>query len=175
MSKNKINHIWSPINSGLQIKIELPEYNLIANETAELLLFFKNSSKEFIRIYLINSEPFRFGQSTFYLYNKQKQLITMQPTPRPHGITITDRDFHLIEPGGHIEFSQHLHLNGLEPVELGEYLLKWDYENKLKSWAGGVKTLDGITLKLFKGRDIPYIWVGKIEWVGKIYIQTGKN
>jgi len=41
--------------------------------------------------------------------------------------------------------------------------LEWVYENKISKWGGGIATLNGPTQELFGGKEIPYIWKGKIE------------
>ena len=160
---------WSQPISGLQIKLLAPNKQFKIGELVLYTLLLKNVTTRYIRIFMINSEPFRFGQSTFFVYPKhEKSLITLQPSPRPHGITITEDDFHLIKPNEISEFKQSLFLNKLEFTQNGEYIVKWNYTNKIKEWPGNIKTLDGTTKQLFKGKEIPFIWIGEIETTNTI-------
>lgn len=75
-------------------------------------------------------------------------------------------DFHIIDSNSEISFKQTLSIdtadieNHLRIENIG---LKWVYENKISKWEGGIKTLDEPTKKLFAGKEIPYIWQGKIQ------------
>jgi len=159
--------------NGLQIQLVIPDGKIKIGDSVKLTLKFRNCGTENIRIYMINSEPFRFGQSTLTVLLKDHQdLITMQPQPRPHGIVIDESDFHLIEPGKSIKFKQNLYLNDHEFSMPGEHILKWQYKNEVERWSGGVKTLDGKTKRLFRGKDIPFIWLGELEVREKIIVES---
>ena len=41
--------------------------------------------------------------------------------------------------------------------------MSWTYHNDIVRWEGGYQTLDGPTKTLFEGKDIPYIWTGKLS------------
>lgn len=166
---------WSKSVNGLQIQLVMPEGKIKIGDSVKFTLKFRNCGSENIRIYIVNSEPFRFGQSTLTVLSKDgKDLITTQPIPHPHGIVIGEEDFHLINPGKFIEFYQNLILNDYDFSEPGEYILKWQYKNDVKRWSGGVKTLDGITNRLFRGKDITFIWSRELE-VKKTIKVVGKD
>jgi hypothetical protein len=153
---------WSEEKAGLQVWLQVPERSK-ADGPLELGLWFRNARKQKLRIYLVQGEPFRFGQSTLKVTDRQGKLLTLQPDPRPHGYVVTEKDFHLLEPGEERRFAQSLVTRSLPP---GQHTVRWTYENKITRWAGGAKTLDGLTKKLFAGKEIPWIWTGRIAAQG---------
>jgi hypothetical protein len=99
----------------------------------------------------------------------------MEPDPRPHGCTITEVDFPLLSPGQAMTFEQPF---TLDPIGRGDgtrtarrpgfedgatVRVRWDYANKLVRWPAGHLTLDGETRALFDGKDIPFLWTGKLS------------
>jgi hypothetical protein len=78
---------------------------------------------------------------------------------------VTEKDFHLLEPGEERRFTQTLATRSLPA---GQNTVRWTYENKITRWAGGEKTLDGPTKKLFDGEEIPWIWTGRIAVEGSL-------
>ena len=165
--------VWSKAVKGLQIRYDIPEGPHKIGDSISLNLHFKNVGNDEIRIYLIRSEAFRFGQSSLSLISiKDGKQITSQPPPRPHGIVIDEEDFHLIKANLESKFTQTLYLNKSEIRTWGEFIVRWKYSNKITRWPGGKMTLDGPTKELFGGKDIPFIWTGKIEYEGKITIVT---
>lgn len=152
---------WSPVVDGLQIRAIPPSTPATPGSTIAVTLELRNTSKELRRIYLLQSEPFRAMQSTFFLALPEPSELSMQPEPRPHGIVVTETDFHELPPGEIKRFTQSLRL----PVDLpaGTLAVRWQYENHVTEWKGGVQTLDGPTKALFGGGPIPGIWVGEIE------------
>jgi hypothetical protein len=125
-------------------------------------LRFANETKKPVRIYLVESEPFRSFQSALRVARaSDRKIVDLQPEPRPHGYMVDESDFHLILPGESFSAKQSL---SLDPTiyRAGEsYVVTWIYENDVTKWAGGVVTLDGPTKALFGGKEIPYIWTGR--------------
>jgi len=152
-------------NLGLKICIRLKDNKIKLNEDFELSLVFKNISKYPLRIYWVETEFFRSFQSYFYLLinGKSKYLGDVSP---PHGYIVTEKDFHLIDSNDEIVFKQNLSINETKiETDSKEIYLQWVYENNISKWEGGITTLDGPTKKIFGGKEIPYIWKGKIESV----------
>ena len=148
---------------GLKICIRLKDKKIKLNEDFELGLVFKNISKYPLRIYLVETEFFRSFQSYFYLlFNGQsKNISNISP---PHGYIVTEEDFHLIDSNSEIVFKHTLSIDKIKiETDSNEIYLNWVYENKISKWEGGITTLDGPTKKLFGGKEIPYIWKGKLE------------
>jgi hypothetical protein len=152
---------WSPVVDGLQIQAVAPTGPAAPGSELTITLMFRNTGAEPRRIYLVNSEPFRAMQSTFFLGLPTPGGLSMQPEPRPHGIVVTEADFHELAPGESRSFTQTLRL----PADLapGTISVRWQYSNQVDRWEGGVQTLDGPTKELFGGGPIPGIWVGKLE------------
>ena len=168
------NFNWSTPKNGLQVYLELPKINYKAGDSITFKLHFKNVSNQNIRIYLINSEVFRTGQSTIYIIEKEsKELVMLVPDPHPHGIVVDETDFHLIEPNKGIVFEQTTLLTESKFKNGGQFIVRWLYSNDIKRWPGGIMTLDGPTKKLFGGKDIPFIWIGKIEYETSFTVLKG--
>jgi hypothetical protein len=150
-------------NSGLITCIRLKNQKIELNKKFEIDLVFKNVSDNPIHIYLINNEFFRSFQSYFYLLSagQSKMLTDISP---PHGYVVTESDFHIISSKSEIIFKQTLLIDE-ECLEndINNFYLQWIYVNKISRWKGGIETLDGPTRELFSGKEIPYIWLGKIE------------
>jgi hypothetical protein len=152
---------WSPVVDGLQIQAVPPSQPAAPGSGVTITLNFRNTGTELRRIYLVHSEPFRAMQSTFFLSLPTPGQLSMQPEPRPHGIVITEADFHELPPGETRSFTQTLHL----PADLaaGTLSVRWEYSNQIDRWEGGVQTFDGPTKDLFGGKRIPGIWIGELE------------
>ena len=156
----------------IRTHIIIPQKNLIIGNKIKTILKFKNTGKKDIRIYMIENEAFRAGQSTLFIIEKNtEKLMDMSPSPRPHGYIVTEKDFHLLKPGEEISFEQTIKIDEAKIKDPGEYILKWTYENDTVKWPGGIKTLDGLTKKLFGGGNIPDIYLGKIEKKANIIIE----
>jgi hypothetical protein len=157
------NEKCSEETSGLITCIRLKNQKIELNKEFEIDLVFKNNSNNPINIYLINNEFFRSFQSYFYLLcnGKSKPLINISP---PHGYVVTESDFHIISSNSEKIFKQILLIDeaALEN-DRNNFYLRWIYVNKISRWEGGIETLDGPTKRLFNGKEIPYIWLGKIE------------
>jgi len=148
---------------GLKICIRLKDKKIKLNEDIELSLVFKNISKYPLRIYLVETEFFRSFQSYFYLLfnGKSKHISNISP---PHGYIVTEEDFHLIDSNSEIVFKHTFSIDETKiETDSNEIYLNWVYENIISKWEGGITTLDGPTKKLFGGKEIPYIWKGKLE------------
>lgn len=162
----------------LQIQLELlpgVETDRVPMRTARLR--FHNIGRDPVRIYLPVSEPFRFNISTISFYPRGeptgKRPFTA-PEPHPHGYVVTEKDFHLIDPGKELIFTQRFTIDpfarggsGTERrpgFEAGSKIdVRWTYENSITRWEGGVQTLDGPTKRLFEGKEIPWIWTGELS------------
>lgn len=152
---------WSPVVDDLQIRAIAPSTPATPGSTVTVTLELRNTGTELRRIYLLESEPFRAMQSTFFLALPEPTELSMQPEPRPHGIVVDEGDFHELPPGQTQRFTQSLRLP--DDVAPGTLAVRWQYENHVTEWKGGVQTLDGPTKALFGGGPIPGIWVGEIE------------
>jgi pimeloyl-ACP methyl ester carboxylesterase len=152
---------------GLQVRLE-PPAEAQAGQELRLGLVFHNTRQTPLRIYLIQSEPFRFGQSTLAVLGADDKLVSLQPQPRPHGYVVTESDFRLLEPGAELRVEQTLSTRGLAA---GECTLSWTYENHVSSWPGGAITMEGPTKALFGGGPIPFIWTGKVNVRARLAIR----
>lgn len=153
---------WVDAGGGLSVRLDVPPGPHKLGATVELGLEFRNEGQDDIRVYLIQTPIFRALQSDLAVYAGGK-FLGSQPDPHPHGYVVTERDFPAIPPGTTQRFTQPLHL---DPAQLGaatEVEVKWTYQNKVESWAGGVQTLDGPTKSLFGGARIPGIWLGEVK------------
>jgi hypothetical protein len=139
-------------------------------------LHFRNVSDEQVRIYLPVPEAFRFGLSSI-VFRPEGQPPLAVPEPRPHGYVVTDKDFHLLEPGQSKAFEQRFTIDPMARgtratkrrpgFELGAGVpVRWVYENKIRSWVGGKRSVDGPTRTLFDGGVIPGIWKGRLAVSG---------
>jgi hypothetical protein len=155
-----VPNAWSPIVDDLQIQAVVPPGPASPGAALPITLTFRNTGSTLRRIYLLQSEPFRAMQSTFFL-ELPAAGPSMQPEPRPHGIVVTEADFHELPPGGTRSFTPTLQL----PADLapGTLWVRWQYSNRVDQWKGGIQTLDGPTKELFGGQRIPGIWVGELE------------
>ena len=85
-----------------------------------------------------------------------------------HGYQVTEKDFHLLKPGKSRAFPQRFTIDPLNEGRMPEFEkgreveVSWTYENKITQWKGGVATFRGTTKTLFGGKEIPYIWTGKL-------------
>jgi hypothetical protein len=153
--------MWSEAKSGLRVQME-PAAPIQAGTTSlRFTLRFHNAGAQDLRIYFLRNPVFRF-HSTIYLTDAAgASLIRPQPA-RPHGIVVTEDEFHLIRPGQALAFEQTVVTD--RPLQAGlRYSATWVYENRVRAWPGGTMTLDGPTRPLFGGQDIPHIWLGTIE------------
>jgi hypothetical protein len=152
---------WSPVVDGLQIRAVPPSGPAEPGSVLTITLELRNTGPELRRIYLLESEPFRAMQSTFFLELPEPTALSMQPEPRPHGIVVTEVDFHELPPGKTKRFTQSLRLP--DDVAPGTLFVRWEYSNRVDRWEGGVQTFDGPTKELFGGGPIPGIWIGEVE------------
>lgn len=159
---------WSVVVDDLQIQAMLPG-PVVAGGELVLDLRFLNTGSRLRRIYLVNSEPFRAMQSTLYLDRGPGDPPQMQPPPRPHGYVVTEADFHAIEPGATLSFTQTLRVPA--DTKPGTYPVRWVYRNEVERWKGGAQTLDGPTKDLFGGEAIPGIWIGEQEFRFEVVVQ----
>ena len=167
-------------DKGLEISFELrPEVRMDRVPMRTAVLRFHNVSKEPVRFYLPRAEAFRSGLSTVIFRAGDK--LFAEPEPHPHGIVIEEDDFPLLAPGEEKTFEQSFTLDPMQPgagtqtarrpgFEDGKSVqVTWSYSNEIVRWAGGQLTLDGPTKTLFGGKDIPFIWTGKLtveaSWV----------
>ena len=158
----------------LQIQLEiLPDVKIDRIPMRTARLRFRNIGRDPVRIYLAVSEPFRCNISTLSFAPPSGAPLTV-PEPRPHGYVVTERDFHLIEPGKELTFTQPFTIDPFARrgrnterrpgFERGSQVaVRWTYENSITRWEGGVETFDGPTKPLFDGKDIPWIWTGKLS------------
>ena len=167
-------------DKGLEIWFEIqPTVRVDRIPMRTIVLHSRNTSKDPVRIYLPQAEPFRAGISTIVMICGDGVLVV--PEPHPHGYQVTEVDFPLLSPGEEKTFEQSFSLdpmvpgpgmrterrNGFEPGK--RVRVRWTYENAIQKWEGGAQTLDGPTKTLFGGKDIPHIWLGKLsvdsEWI----------
>ena len=158
--------------SGIHFAISGGEKSVQVGQDVVFTLRFSNRSEQPVRVYLVRSEPFRAGQSSFLVRRVVDGApVDLQPVPRPHGYVVGESDFHLIAPGETIADRQTLRLSP-ERFKAGEeHIVRWVYENRIKRWPGGVRTVDGLTKPLFGGTEIPFIWVGRSEVETRIRIE----
>ena len=161
---------WSKAVDGLQVQMKLPDGPVALDAKVTVTLGLRNSSAGPLRIYLIGSEAFRSFQSHFRLLDPAGQALSFQPPPRPHGYVVTEKDFHLIEPGAEVSFSQSVHLSRKEFGSADVVTIEWTYSNEIEQWQGGQKTLDGKSKRLFGGKPIPNIWLGEVSTSGTVRI-----
>lgn len=162
---------WSKSVNGLQISMDIANETHHIGDSIPIILHFKNIRNKNIRIYLINSEIFRYGQSTISILSKKdRNLISIQPEPHPHGYKVTEEDFHLIEPNQELTFDQTIYIMESKFESGGKFIVQWNYENQVKSWPKNIMTLDGPTKELFGGKAIPFIWTGSISYKTNIEI-----
>ena len=165
-------------SAPLEARFELPkDARLGKNRSLTLSIRFKNPGPQQLRLYFLkDAEHFRLFQSTFRLFTAdRKKVLFVWPEPHPHGYKVGGHDFHLLDPGQSVRFTQTVHLQrspGNVPPEAasGEFVLEWACENEVKEWKGGVLTMDGPTADLFPGGPIPFIWTGKITQERRIRI-----
>jgi hypothetical protein len=167
-------------DKGLEISCEIrPEVRTDRVPMRTAVLRFHNVSQAPVRFYLPRAEAFRAGLSTL-LFQAGDHLFA-EPDPQPHGIVIEEDDFPLLAPGEAKSFEQSFTLDPMQPgpgtrtarrpgFEDGKTVrVSWTYQNEIVRWAGGQLTLDGPTKTLFGGKDIPFIWTGKLtveaSWV----------
>ncbi|MBI4957259.1 MAG: hypothetical protein HY908_34930 [Myxococcales bacterium] len=159
-------------DKGLEVWFEIsPDVVVERIPMRKAVLHFANRSEQPIRIYLPQSEPFRANISTLHFTAGDARFAA--PDPHPHGYVVTEIDFPLLAPGAEKTWEQPFSLDpmgaGTGPTrrpgfESGaEVRVRWIYENEVTRWAGGLQTLDGPTKGLFDGKDIPYIWTGKLS------------
>ena len=125
-------------------------------EEIELGLTFRNDKEEPLRLHFIENENFRFNSSVTVLKKEDRSPINPPFIAPPHGYILSEKDFYMLQPGEELRFQQ-----SLEIKEPGEYILVWNYKNEGKVWKGGIETLDGPTVELFNGEEVPNIWVGE--------------
>jgi hypothetical protein len=141
--------------------IKLDNHTLAANVT------FHNVSNEPLRIYFIENPIFNTFQSMLYVTYSDGNIELFSEEPHPNGISVEESDFHLIDVNKSKTFTQKIEF--IEPRYQGKPIeLQWVYKNKITKWEGGKDTLDGVSKQLFDGKEIPYIWTGKIECSTKI-------
>ena len=154
---------FSDAAGGLRIRLEFEDGPHHIGDSVTCSLQFRNVTSEPIRTYLVTGEWFRALQSTLFIKSSEGgDILSMQPEPQPHGIVVGEEDFHLIEPNSEVTFIQTLHLRP-ELGDGGTLWVEWTYENQVERWEGGRMTMDGPTVELFGGEDIPYIWLGTVS------------
>jgi hypothetical protein len=153
----------APVN-GVQFAITREASSVPPGRDIVFTLRFSNQSDRPVRIYLVRNERFRFGQSNFAVHRAADGTpVATQPAPQAHGYIVSEEDFHLIAPGETFSDRQTLEVSS-ERLEAGEaYIVTWAYENRITRWPGGVRTVDGPTKPLFDGKEIPFVWVGKVQ------------
>ena len=159
---------WSETLEGLRIGLELPSSVQLSNLGAQRVpqvtaqLHFSNVGSSPIRIFIVRTEIFRALISSLRVRRAStREVISLQPEPHPHGYVVTEQDFFLIEPGSEQVFTQSLIITE-QMSQAGELVVEWIYENRSRSWPGGIQTMDGITQPLFGGGDISHIWVNRL-------------
>lgn len=137
------------------------------------LLHFRNVGAEPLRVYLPNGEAFRLNISSLFFVPEGGTPL-MVPDPHPHGYVVTEADFHLLSPGEERSFAQPFTIDPFAPGAGNQTLrrpgfepgravrVRWTYENRIRRWEGGRQTLDGPTVPLFGGQDIPFLWTGTL-------------
>jgi hypothetical protein len=147
---------------GVQFAISREEGSALPGDDIVFTLHFSNRSDRPVRIFLVRSEPFRAGQSSFVVRRAADgEQVDAQPAPRPHGYIVGEQDFHLIAPGETLSDRQTLEVSPERFTAGEEYVVTWVYENQVTRWPGGVGTVDGPTRPLFDGKEIPFVWVGE--------------
>lgn len=154
---------WTDAGGGLSVRLDVPPGPHKLGATVDVGLEFRNDSDDDLRVYLIDSPPFRALQSDLAVLAADGKFLASQPEPHPHGYVVTERDFPAIPAGGVQRFSQPLRLDREQLGAGGDLQVRWTYRNKIDSWAGGVQTLDGPTRPLFGGGLIPGIWLGELS------------
>jgi hypothetical protein len=154
---------WSENLGGLRLRVVVPRNPQKIGDEVPVALLFRNETQKPIRVYLINSEAFRSGQSSLRAMDADDdRILAVQPEPRPHGYEVTEKDFHMLAPG-EAEFSQTLTLDKKSFEGVKRVQVEWIYENQITEWKGGVQTADGVTKRLFNGLPIPLIWTGELR------------
>ena len=156
----------------LEIQLEIQEGSVLDRVPMRTaVLRFKNASDKPLRLYLPQSEAFRANISSLILAPEGAPPLFV-PEPRPHGYVVTEKDFPLLKPGEGRAFTQRFTIDpfarggrterraGFEPGK--KVPVSWTYENAIRQWKGGQRTLDGPTGELFGGKEIPFIWTGKL-------------
>lgn len=159
---------WSPVVNGLRVQIELNTPKSGAR-SVDCTLRFQNAGKTDLRLYFLRNPIFRY-HSQLTLLDGQGGLLSHPEPARPHGLVVTEDEFSLLKPGESLSFSQSV---GADAPLLGGQTVTviWGYENRVRRWPGGAKTLDGVTQPLFGGKDIPFIWLGAIETKGSAIVR----
>ncbi len=133
----------------------------------EVKVRFENISDRPVRVYFIENPIFNSFQSAFTVVHKDGTKSFIAEEPQPHGYVVTESDFHLIAPCHSKTFKQKIGNvtlgSGSNPAGI-----EWEYSNTITKWEGGIETLDGKTEALFGGKEIPYIWTGRIKAAAKI-------
>ncbi|MDQ2805959.1 MAG: hypothetical protein M3Z04_03410, partial [Chloroflexota bacterium] len=155
---------WSVAQAGLQLGLERPTGPPQAGSGLPVPLHFRNGGGYPLRLYWVDSEPFRGLQSILMLWltlpGAGVSVPATLPQLQPHGYVVTEADF-LLVPAGQtairrqtlwIPASYDQHDFARQGITVG-----WIYENTITAWPGGVLTLDGPTRTLFGGGPIPYI------------------
>ncbi len=144
-------------------------------------LSFRNLTGDPLRLFL-PPEPFRAGISDFWTWAGDGEW-TYESTPHPHGYAINEGDFPLLDRGAVVVLSQRITLASVVPGRRApgsrpelrrrpglssgcEARVRWTYANRGTRWPGGSPTLDGLTLPLFGGGDIPLLWTGSLTVEG---------
>jgi len=146
---------WTAPSQGLRIQLELPASAPAGAVQARLS--FRNETSRPMRLLFVRPEVFRLFNSTFRVWDHDK-VVSLQPDPHPHGYLLDENDFLLLPAGGTRTVTQSLQL-----PNPGSFEVEWMYENKQRSFPGGIQTLDGPTRPLFGGSDVEDLWIGSLS------------
>ncbi len=145
---------------ALQTSISIVSQESSLADGFEVKMVFENVSNKPLRVYYIDSPIFNTFQSRHFLIDENGKKYYISEEPHPHGYVVSQKDFHLIPAYERKVFTQKFDVLNLT---IKPYRLNWIYENCIKRWEGGVRTLNGKTKSLFDDIDISYIWLGRIE------------
>jgi hypothetical protein len=162
-------------DSSLAIRLEITpniEHDRVPMHVVKLHL--RNvSNTDPVVVFMPGPEFIRFGTS-WLTFRAADAAHFSAPRPRPHGYSVTESDFHRLEPLASKTFEQRFTLDPMargggdrserrKGFEAGTSVtVAWTYANKSTKWPGGAKTMDGVTKPLFGGQDIPHLYTGRL-------------
>jgi hypothetical protein len=136
------------IIDGVRIEAESPPGSQRAGAAVTVKLHFTNAGDQERTLFFIESEAFRFGQSTFRMQARGRPTV-VQPMSRG-GYVPRESDFHSLPPHGRLLFTQQLLVPRTTPS--GSLAVEWVYQNLIDRWPS----------ELFNGGEsIPGIWKGR--------------
>jgi hypothetical protein len=132
----------------LRIEAESPPGPQRAGHAAVITLQFFNVGTQPRTLFFIQSETFRFGQSTFR-FKSGSGPTQVQPTGRD-GYVAREEDFHPLEPKGRLVFTQRLLLP--RSISSGTLTVEWEYQNAIITWPSKMSNSGDPIPGILKGR-----------------------